>query len=1052
MKTIKIFLSASEELFADTAAFSSFICGLNKVCEKQDVEFQLLSWYNDSYDTYNSSKYQEKYEYLQTVDIFVALFHKRAGALLLAEFDEVWKRFQKSGHPKVYVFFKELEDGAQEDRSLVDFKNSLNDLGYYPPSYKTSADLLMQVLLELANYVTINDITIQDGALQVDGISLIKIDKLQVFMGNEVYNSYYQKMVDSEQEVAAIKGLVEQSPEDETYSELLCKVIERYHKCKEKVAELQYNILEALRRIVSMLNSKHSKRLNTAINLFLKGQTEKAIRVLEEAESDADQILQGVKAERNIVKQSVDESLVRASMILADESLTIDERIDKVESIYEKARVLADECNYDGEEFVAFLSNLSDYARLLYENQKYKAALTLNRIALDACRKTYGDKHTQTALAAEYLGNVFYKMADYSNADKMYGESLSIRKEILGEAHPDVIRLYTLLGDVCLVVNKVDNAAEYYKKALELNKSNGSYNPENISVQNGLGLVYESQGHLDEALECYDRALVLSLQLFGENHPIAVVCYGNVGHLYRCKGDYDKALHCLNKAYAILKNLLGQNNPTAIHILSEIGAVYFALEDYEKTLSYWGELANIAYYIYGDDGHPDVAEAYNNFGVLYQAQERYDEALEKFLKALQVSEKTLGDEHPTTAGYRKNVSLIYEKLGNSAEAKKYYQQSQNLSPELCVYISTCREDYQKAQQFAAAIKNCGFQPIIDLDGTFTGEYHTFVSLLTNNFTSTVDWYNQFATALNKGKKIAIIQIEDIGRIREKFPAITNFLENWQDAENFNAIEERVARLLKSKTGLEVVSSEQRQRNAEADFENYEPKKNNTSIFISYRRKDGRNYARILELALKLRGFKGVFMDYTSLKQGFFNNQILDSIYSCDNFIFVATDESCEAIKKGVSSDDWVAKEVRTAVKYSRRIIPVVIEEVFKKGWPADEELSGDGVMVAKSQQRCLKDDEFFDDSIQHIVEFLGVTTDSIQPSDSKVSYKLKVNKRAHLYIDDEQVQTVEANTFVRIPLDQSQYIRKIVDAADETNFDESTIDMYRDKAEIVNLS
>jgi hypothetical protein len=80
--------------------------------------------------------------------------------------------------------------------------------------------------------------------------------------------------------------------------------------------------------------------------------------------------------------------------------------------------------------------------------------------------------------------------------------------------------------------------------------------------------------------------------------------------------------------------------------------------------------------------------------------------------------------------------------------------------------------------------------------------------------------------------------------------------------------------------------------SERDFiENYIPQKDNTDIFISYRRIDGRDVARTIEQALLKERYQHVFFDYTSIQDGKFNIKIIDAISSCKDFILVLSPKS-----------------------------------------------------------------------------------------------------------------------------------------------------------------
>jgi tetratricopeptide (TPR) repeat protein len=54
--------------------------------------------------------------------------------------------------------------------------------------------------------------------------------------------------------------------------------------------------------------------------------------------------------------------------------------------------------------------------------------------------------------------------------------------------------------------------------------------------------------------------------------------------------------------------------------------------------------------------------------MLYRAQGRYDEAEPRFKRALAISEKTLGLDHPDVATSLNNLAVFYEHQGRYAEA------------------------------------------------------------------------------------------------------------------------------------------------------------------------------------------------------------------------------------------------------------------------------------------------------------------------------------------------------------------------------------------------
>lgn len=263
----------------------------------------------------------------------------------------------------------------------------------------------------------------------------------------------------------------------------------------------------------------------------------------------------------------------------------------------------------------------------------------------------------------------------------------------------------------------------------------------------------------------------------------------------------------------------------------------------------------------------------------------------------------------------------------------------------------------------------------------------------------------------------------------------------------------------------ILTSEQRQLNVKSAEErrngakDYVPQKIDIDIFISYRRVDGRDYARNIMQALKIVGYPKVFFDYNSLRDGMFNTQILDAIYSCKDFILVI---SPLALKNCGREGDWVTKEIREAIKYHKKIIPVVIEDTFL-GFPSD--FPDDLSLIKDIQFHKLLTDEYFEDSIDKLAKRLStvVSTDEkdvvslqeLQADDfihkETVLYKIKVNRKCRLLIDDEEIQVIEASKLTKIPLPKGEYVRKVVDVENEKIFDEIPLILEHEKVDVVSL-
>lgn len=97
------------------------------------------------------------------------------------------------------------------------------------------------------------------------------------------------------------------------------------------------------------------------------------------------------------------------------------------------------------------------------------------------------------------------------------------------------------------------------------------------------------------------------------------------------------------------------------------------------------------------------------------------------------------------------------------------------------------------------------------------------------------------------------------------------------------------------------------------------------IFISYRREGGFEVARHLYDLLKADGYR-VSFDLDNLGNGNFNDQLLERIVECKDFILICDphvfDRTFEAEEK--KEQDWLIKELEEALLNDKNVIPIML--------------------------------------------------------------------------------------------------------------------------------
>ena len=89
---------------------------------------------------------------------------------------------------------------------------------------------------------------------------------------------------------------------------------------------------------------------------------------------------------------------------------------------------------------------------------------------------------------------------------------------------------------------------------------------------------------------------------------------------------------------------------------NNIGLVYDRQGKYEEALELHSKSLDIKTRIYGGDNHPDVAASYTNIGIVYGKKGDRTAATEMYTKAYHIFLKKLGPDHPQTQGLKPFVN------------------------------------------------------------------------------------------------------------------------------------------------------------------------------------------------------------------------------------------------------------------------------------------------------------------------------------------------------------------------------------------------------------
>jgi tetratricopeptide (TPR) repeat protein/predicted Ser/Thr protein kinase len=179
--------------------------------------------------------------------------------------------------------------------------------------------------------------------------------------------------------------------------------------------------------------------------------------------------------------------------------------------------------------------------------------------------------------------------------------------------------------------------------------------PENLGPDVSVGQLLD---HASEGLE--DR--------FQDQPLVEAAIRSTLGETYVGLGDYEAAaLHC-EKALKLRRAELGEDDSKTLSSMSDLGVVYERQERWDEAERlHLGALEGRRRLLGAD--HADTLMSMSNLGTLYFRRGRYDEAEPLLVEALEQTRRALGDKHPSTLNPMNNLANVYAEQGRYDEAE-----------------------------------------------------------------------------------------------------------------------------------------------------------------------------------------------------------------------------------------------------------------------------------------------------------------------------------------------------------------------------------------------
>jgi len=221
-----------------------------------------------------------------------------------------------------------------------------------------------------------------------------------------------------------------------------------------------------------------------------------------------------------------------------------------------------------------------------------------------------GDDFDRARALIVLLEAVGAEQARWPEGDALAQSAAAVIKRLGGDPTLSA-RLELQHGRLYYTQSRYDDALPHYRRALELSEQRfGKEHPAVADVLQLLAICTGSKGQLDEARALYERALKIRETALGPTHPDVAATLNTLAIDSADRGDHQKALELFERALDIRVKALGPGHSRVGHVLTNMAGSYLALGDAAKAAETVKQAIDLEEKSMGAD-HPGIAEPYH---------------------------------------------------------------------------------------------------------------------------------------------------------------------------------------------------------------------------------------------------------------------------------------------------------------------------------------------------------------------------------------------------------------------------------------------------------
>ncbi|KZL66524.1 kinesin light chain [Colletotrichum tofieldiae] len=260
------------------------------------------------------------------------------------------------------------------------------------------------------------------------------------------------------------------------------------------------------------------------------------------------------------------------------------------------------------------------------------------------------------------VAGYFFYLGQWKGAAQIVAQSIRLRKERLGEEHPDTLRSMATMALTHRDQGQWREAEELGERVMDISvRVLGGEHPDTLSSMSNLASTYMDQGRWEEAEELSARVIETRKRILGGDHPDTLNSTANLVAMYMDQGRWEEAEELSARVIETRKRILGGEHPYTLNSTANLVAMYMVQGRWEEAEALGVWVTATRKRVLGGE-HPDTLTSMAHLANIWKDQGRWDEALGMMQDCARHRQQRLGADHPHTAASISTLSAWEEEF------------------------------------------------------------------------------------------------------------------------------------------------------------------------------------------------------------------------------------------------------------------------------------------------------------------------------------------------------------------------------------------------------